>query len=252
MSETIAWEDVGELVAAGDVSAGREVLTGEIEGMRTLFRSVRPGETIQTAASEREGRVYVFVSGRGSLDCGGVSHAIGEIAFYAPCHNAPFCVRASGAPLSFLELIVELSDTDLAELADNSAAFPIFLSYSECKTYRERIKSDKTVSRTLLAEFTFPRLCIGSVETTGDDRVAAHQHPMLEQLFYGLPDNDCTVKADEAELTFGEGHLLHIPLGSSHGVEVREPKKLHYIWIDLFRDRLGMDWIVQEHLGEDD
>ena len=51
-------------------------------------------------------------------------------------------------------------------------------------------------------------------------------------------------------MAFGEGVLLHIPLGSRHGVEVHEPNKLHYIWIDLFRDREGMQWIVQEHIQE--
>lgn len=252
MSGPIAWEDLGALVGERDAATGREVLTGEIEGLMTLLYSVQPGETVRTCASERDGRVYVFVSGRGAIDCAGKSHTIDEIAFFAPRHGFPFTVCAADDGLSFLELIIDLSETDQAELADNSAAFPIFLSYSNCKTYRERIKSEKTVSRTLLAEHTFPRLCMGSVETTGDDRVAAHQHPMLEQLFYGLQDNDCIVRADDAELEFGDGHLLHIPLGSSHGVEVRKPKTLHYIWIDLFRDRQGMDWIVQEHIPEDE
>jgi len=136
-------------------------------------------------------------------------------------------------------------------MEENAPKFPIFLSYSDCKTYKEKIKSEKTVSRTLLSEYTFPRLCIGSVETTGDDHVAAHRHPMLEQLFFGLQDNDCIVKADESEMEFKESVLLHIPLGSNHSVDVQKPKKLHYIWIDLFRERKGMDWITQEHIPDE-
>ncbi|MFC1525745.1 hypothetical protein ACFL6X_02920 [Candidatus Latescibacterota bacterium] len=245
----IPCEDLGSL-AAPELSAGKEVLAGQIAGLRVLLYEVTAGQTVRTSASESEGRVYIFVSGTGSIDGGDASHQISEITFFAPAHNVPFSVTTTAPSLRFLELIVELSETDLAELADNAAALPICLPYSECPTYRERIKSEKTVSRTLLAEHTFPRLCIGSVETTGDDRVAAHEHPMLEQLFYGLEDNDCLVRADDAELEFGEQHLLHIPLGSSHGVEVGAPRKLHYLWIDLFRDRKGMDWIVQEHLPE--
>ena len=52
------------------------------------------------------------------------------------------------------------------------------------------------------------------------------------------------------ELEFTEHILLHVPLGSTHGVTVHAPKTLHYIWIDLFKDKKGMDWIVQEHIHE--
>jgi hypothetical protein len=163
----------------------------------------------------------------------------------------PVTIRTSNASLQFLEFIIDLSQTDVTEMEENAPKFPIFLSYSDCKTYKEKIKSEKTVSRTLLSEYTFPRLCIGSVETTGDDHVAAHRHPMLEQLFFGLQDNDCIVKADESEMEFKESVLLHIPLGSNHSVDVQKPKKLHYIWIDLFRERKGMDWITQEHIPDE-
>jgi len=74
---------------------------------------------------------------------------------------------------------------------------------------------------------------------------------MLEQLFFGLADNDCILTADDAQMEFKENMLLHIPLGSTHGVEVHAPKKLHYIWIDFFKDKKDMDWIVQEHIHEE-
>ena len=246
-SETLG----GAWAASGADFTYKDVLPGEIEGIRTLCGSLAPGASRSTEASEGEGRVYIFFAGSGSVDDGDATHEIGEIAFFAPRHNTPFTMRAGDGPLQFLELVVELSPVDKAELAENAAKFPIFLPYSRCKTYRERIKSEKTTSRTLLAEYTFPRLCIGSVETTGDDSVAPHSHPMLEQFFFGLEDNDCVVTADDAELAFGEGVLLHIPLGSEHGVSVAAPKKLHYIWIDLFREREGMEWITQEHIPDE-
>lgn len=252
MSGFIKSEDLSStLPEADDSSVCRDVLTDEIDGMKTLFYSVVPQEAVQIETSAKEGRVYLFSSGNGIISAGTDSYEISEIAFFAPRHNVPFSISATGRSLEFLELIIDLSKTDLMELEDSAKKFPIFLSYSECKTYKEKIKSEKTISRTLLPEYTFPRLCIGSVETTGDDHVAAHEHPMLEQLFFGLQDNDCIVKADAAEMEFKEGILLHIPLGSNHGVDVKEPNKLHYIWIDLFRDRKGMDWIVQEHIPEE-
>ena len=230
-------------------STSTEVLAGAIPGLRTILHAVAPGESLPLEISANTGRVYLFISGSGSAN-DGTTQKILELALWAPCHNTPISVTASDSPLRFLELDVELSPTDRAELEQNAGLFPIFISYSNCKTYKEKIKSDKTISRTLLSEFTFPRLCVGSVQTTGDDRVAAHEHPMLEQLFLGLQDNNCRVHADATTLSFGDGVLLHIPLGSRHGVDVEAPHKLHYIWIDLFNNSEGMQWIVQEHIHE--
>ena len=56
---------------------------------------------------------------------------------------------------------------------------------------------------------------------------------MLEQLFFGLPDNNCFVRADDDEIPFGENVLLHIPLGSNHSVRVEPGHKLHYLWLDV-------------------
>lgn len=252
MATSIQNEILGGSWAAAEADFTRkDVLPGEIEGIRTLCGSLAPGASRRTEACEGEGRVYIFFAGSGSIEDGDTTFDISEIAFFAPRHNTPFAMHAADSPLQFLELVVELSPEDRAELDANAGTFPIFLPYSRCKTYRERIKSEKTTSRTLLAEYTFPRLCIGSVETTGDDRVAPHRHPMLEQFFFGLKDNDCVVTADDAELAFKEGVLLHIPLGSEHGVSVASPKKLHYIWIDLFREREGMEWITQEHIPDE-
>ncbi|MFK7813404.1 MAG: hypothetical protein AB8B59_13005, partial [Maribacter sp.] len=37
--------------------------------------------------------------------------------------------------------------------------------------------------------------------------------------------------------------LLHIPLGSSHGVTVEENKKMNYMWMDFFLTREGQEWL---------
>jgi hypothetical protein len=249
MSSSIRFEDVHDgLPRPVEEPVTRAVLHGEIDGLRTVFHALPPGAVLQPSTSADEGRVFLFTSGCGRVEDSTAVFEIAEVAIYAPRHETPFTVTATASTLLLLELVVDLSATDRAELEANAARYPLFLSYSDCPTYRERIKSDKTVSRTLLAEHTFPRLCIGSVQTTGDDRVAEHQHPMLEQLFFGLDDNHCILRADAAEMEFGEGVLLHIPLGSTHGVEVHAPHRLHYIWIDLFSDREGMEWIVQEHV----
>jgi hypothetical protein len=86
-------------------------------------------------------------------------------------------------------------------------------------------------------------MAIGTVETTGPDSVGAHRHPMLEQLFFGLKDNDITVSADEARANLTAFSILHIPLGSNHGAEVAAGKKLHYVWMDFFMAKEGQEWL---------
>ena len=133
--------------------------------------------------------------------------------------------------------------------AGPAEAEPALLPYSGCPTYREAIKSSRTVSRTIVPQGPVPRFCMGSVQVTGPDVVAAHRHPMLEQLFFGLPGNRCTLSADEDRIAFGELSLVHIPRGSSHGVTVEEGYGLHYLWMDFFEGD-DMSYISEHHFAD--
>jgi hypothetical protein len=161
-----------------------------------------------------------------------------------------FEVKATSRGFAALEILMAISEAELAVLAARGN-FAYFVSYADCSTYREAIKSEKTISRTLVPENLLPRFCMGSVETTGPDLVAAHRHPMLEQLFLGLPENNCFVRADDDETPFGGNVLLHIPLGSNHSVRVEPGQKLHYLWLDFFRSQEGMRWITDMHKTEE-
>ncbi|OGS35663.1 MAG: hypothetical protein A2293_01580 [Elusimicrobia bacterium RIFOXYB2_FULL_49_7] len=227
----------------------QRLMVGEVEGLEVHFFSTVAGAGMEFPPLPDAGRVLLFTNGIGLMDMSGKTLGIHEIALCVPGQNR--CRITGSAPcLEFLELVIPFSAADKKEWAANQAQFPYFISYSDCKTYREKIKSEKTKSRTLLPDNLFPRFCIGSVETTGPDLVGAHTHPMLEQLFFGLKGNHCRVKADEVQTVFKENVLLHIPLGSSHSVEVDAPYNLHYIWMDLFRNRADMEYIQQEHLED--
>jgi quercetin dioxygenase-like cupin family protein len=131
---------------------------------------------------------------------------------------------------------------ELQKFPQNNIA-PYVKKFSECPAYREAIKSPKTVSRTLLPENYVPRVAMGTVETTGPDTVGAHRHPMLEQLFLGLKGNEITVSADDAKAQLTSFAMLHIPLGSNHGAQVGEGKKLYYVWMDFFITKEGQEWL---------
>ncbi len=231
--------------AAGRVET-REVLPGEIPEVTTHLVSIQgPGRHIEPASSDYE-VIWLFLKGKGTLRTKGMTYEIeGETIARAPLAWAWQIDVPEGEALYGLRVRKLISADDRLELQkfpQNNAA-PHVKKFSECPAYGEAIKSAKTVSRTLLPENYVPRVAMGTVETTGPDVVGAHRHPMLEQLFLGLKDNDITVSADEAEAHLTSFAILHIPLGSNHGAQVGDGKKLHYVWMDFFTTKEGQEWL---------
>ena len=174
----------------------------------------------------------------------GVAFAFAEVAaFFAP-GDGSIVIKATSTPLEYLEILIDLQEPEAPLLLPRG---PFFIRYSHCEAYSEAIKSAKTVSRTIVPANTIPRFCMGSVEAMGPDEVAAHSHTMLEQLFLGLPENACVVTANDAETVLGERALLHIPLGSRHGVRVGGGRRMHYVWMDFFRNEEDLAYIQEQH-----
>jgi quercetin dioxygenase-like cupin family protein len=224
----------------------REVLTGEIPGIASTFVSLSSGLTHNESASSDEDRVFLVLSGGGALTANGTAHLVrGETIAHFPV-GAGVDVKAAGAAgLDVLILrlaITPVDREDLAAHADlNSVAY--VKSFKDCEPYGEDIKSAKTVSRTLLPKDIVPRMSIGTVETDGPDKVARHRHPMLEQYFLGLGQNDITVVADRSRTPLKAWDLFHIPSASNHGAEVAAGHKLYYVWMDFFQDRKGLEYL---------
>ena len=163
------------------------------------------------------------------------------ITLFAFAPNDEINISSRGA--SFLRLSWKLLD---GEKVDKSA-LPYALRYDDAVKYREDCKSEKTVSRMLLPEGIIPRLAIGSVQTTGPDRVERHEHPYCDQLFFSLAENDMIVEMNNVEMPMGGTTLLHIPLASSHGVAIPPSGIAHYIWIDFIVDPRGIEYMHTAH-----
>lgn len=168
-----------------------------------------------------------------------------SIAIPLACKNVQLEVP-DGEVLHFVRFRKKLSEQDLLDMA----AFPaenkydvFFTKFEDCEPYTEKIKSPNTVSRTVLPADIIPRVSLGTVEAPGPDEVGAHEHGMLDQLFLGLSDNDIVVHADGASAELKAYSLLHIPLGSAHGVTVGEGKKMYYLWMDFFLTKEGQEWL---------
>jgi mannose-6-phosphate isomerase-like protein (cupin superfamily) len=229
----------------------KEILPGEIEGVKTSRVILRNAESTSVSNSDQYSSVLIFINGKGRIEFGTSVKQITEKAVFVPSINQSYVVKAEFGNLEYLEVIIELRKDDIKDAETYKDKLPFFRRYSDCKTYREAIKSEKTVSRDLVREEMVPRFCMGSVETTGPDMVGAHRHPWLEQLFFGLEGNDCILRADDAEVTFGENVIVHVPLASKHLVRVEEGKILHYLWMDFFIDKKGLAWVKKEHHHED-
>jgi mannose-6-phosphate isomerase-like protein (cupin superfamily) len=224
----------------------RDLLPGEIPGVTSRLLSLGSKGKHKEAGTNDKDRVFLFLRGSGTFRADGKSHAVeGETIARLPVGTAWEIGASAGASLDVLILDKTLSEEDRGELKKypQHNAGPYIKKFSECETYGESIKSAKTTSRTLLPENIVPRMAIGTVQTIGPDKVGAHAHPMLEQLFLGLPGNEIIVHADAAQVKLPENAMLHIPVGASHWAEVAEGKKMHYIWMDFFSTREGQLWL---------
>ena len=225
-----------------------EVLPGEIADTR-IEHLAFVGPTEQTVALE-EGHVtmLLFLKGTGVLRADSISHDLVPESIAIPMGDlgqVQLSVPA-GETLHFLKFTKTLSEQD----RDDLAGFPeenryelYFTRFVDTEPYTEKIKSPNTVSRTVLPADIVPRVALGTVQAPGPDRVGAHEHPMLDQLFLGLAGNDIVVHADDASAALGQFSILHIPIGSSHSVTVEGDKQMYYVWMDFFLTKEGQEWL---------
>jgi len=233
----------------------KNILPKEIAGVTTNYAIIEKEKEhiLQPHGTEgrAKARVILFTRGTCIITVPNHTYRVKEIAIFCPTLDTAVTVSAEDCDIEYLEVLIDLTQTESTNRENINKKLPYFLLYSECDRYREEIKSDKTINRTLLPIDIIPRLAIGSVETVGPDTVEAHRHPMLEQLFYGLSGNHCCLKADEQEAVFEENVLLHIPLGSIHGVGVEEDNILHYLWLDFFKSERDTSYIDESHVPID-
>jgi hypothetical protein len=223
-----------------------DILPKSIPGVTTKSVSLVGPMTWTQSQGADENYILLFLDGQGTLLANQHAYEIdGETIARAPMGWKLQVLVNAGKVLNFLCIRKEITAEDKLEIAKYPAnnAAPWVKRYSECLPYHEAIKSAKTTSRTLLPKNYVPRVALGTVQTTGPDKVGLHEHPMLEQLFLGLRGNDIIVHANEANATLGEFHLMVIPHASMHGASVVEGKNLHYVWMDFFNDTAGQAWL---------
>ncbi len=199
--------------------------------------------------------IYLFLKGRGSVTAENTSYEIVPETIFLPNAIKNITIEpARNDTLHYLKLSCKLSaqdQLDLQALPAEHTQTVYHAKFIDCQSYSESIKSPNTVSRTILSNEYIPRIAMGTVQTIGPDSVAAHEHPMLEQLFLGLSGNKCVVYADDDHVDFPEYSILHIPLGSSHSVSVEKDQTMYYVWMDFFLDKKGEEWLKTHEVDAD-
>ena len=195
--------------------------------------------------------IYLFLKGTGKISVHDSDYAITPETIFLPNTVSAVAIKPKrGETLHYLKVSCTLTRQDLLELKQLPAknTRDIYLTkFTDCQTYTESIKSETTVSRTILSNKFIPRIAMGTVQTMGPDMVEAHEHPMLQQLFLGLSGNECVVYADDSDIRFPQHSILHIPLGSKHSVAVADQQTMYYVWMDFFLDKQGELWLDTHH-----
>jgi len=217
-----------------------------IAGAETYHHTI-PGESLMDfPANCGFYRIFILIEGKVVFASGNKEYAYDERVTFIPAPDMDLVIKAlSNAQM--LEVRWKVSRGDDEELKKYGTVFPVTQLYKTSKQYVDRNKSEKTISRVMVEQRNIPGFCIGSVESFGYDLVKPHDHPMLDQFFFSFPENDMDVIIDGEYIPMGGNVLMHIPLGADHGVEVKEGKHMHYMWIDFMVDETAMTRLDTSH-----
>ena len=233
----------------------KTILENEIKGVRVEHIAISSEQPIVEHSQNGFKCIYLFIKGTGEIIAEKSSYAIVPESIFLPNAAEYISIESSrDSTVHYVKISCKLSTQDQENLnilpAENTQS-PYFTKFCDCQTYTEAIKSPNTVSRTILSNEYIPRVAMGTVHTTGPDKVAAHEHPMLEQLFLGLSGNNCIVYADNDKTEFSSFSMLHIPLGSRHSVSVEKDEIMYYVWMDFFLDKDGEQWLKTHNVNSD-
>jgi len=233
-----------QLLVKRDSKSSTQILAGEIKGVATHFVTVPTGVSFKAPSAISQQTIYFIVEGSGSFATNAESKAVSRRTLFVP-EPGVTAEFAAAQDSCLLQICMDIHPEESGAL--HHAPFPIVTLYENCEHYRDYFKSEKTVSRTLIHPFTLARFSMGSVETTGPDRIEPHSHRMLDQLFFSFAENNCDLVIDGESFQFGGNCLLHIPLGSAHGIDAKPGDKVHYLWIDFFEKSEDMQYLVDTH-----
>ena len=211
---------------------GQPMLVGEIPGAEVSFYKIKSGEKRFFPGEKDKITILFLCFGGAEFKSGDVTASYSERAVYTDMPESDISVSAL-SDCELLKIKWTLDADDTRELETKKDRFPFTEKYSDALQYRDPFKSESTISRAIIVHDFIPRFAMGSVEAKGDDLVGQHAHPLLDQFFFSFPENDADLLIDCRIFALKGNTLVHIPLGSNHGVIARGDQRMHYLWLDF-------------------
>ncbi len=229
-----------------DQSCTVSLLEGEISGAEVFHHSLKKGEVLSLDEQPEKLRTLLVIDGAIALKNMEAGSILGE-----KCT----CVTGVGKAVKadtledthILEILWRLDKTGLDFLSQNGTQLPMIQDYKKCSQYREEFKTKKSISRAMIDHHALPGFCMGSNESYGPDLVGKHAHPLLDQFFFSFEENDVDLLIDDIVQPYKGNTLIHIPLGSDHGVSISGGKKMHYVWIDFMVGAGAVSYLDEVH-----
>ncbi len=233
MQETVKMEKID---TEGVESRSRELCLGAIAGARPVHHTIAAGDTLTLGGKSGFFRILILIGGRVIFTTAGEEHRFDGRTTFVPSPDEDATVLAE-EKAELLEIQWDEAAGDREDLAAYGTRFPYVMPYGQSIQYIDPNKSEKTISRMMIPHEILPRFTVGSVESYGYDLVRPPAPPLLDQFFFSFPGNDMEVIIDDVKYNMKGNTILHIPLGSSHGVEVTGDRHMHYMWIDFMPDK---------------
>jgi len=232
-----------------DLVRESEVLPGEIEAVQIGLLTLKGEKEINETPGMDYYDVLFGLDGKAMAKIKNRSFMLKTGTIIKIPFNEQYVIQPSdhGAHLIRIRRVLDSVDLDVITKNKKEHSSVFTRAFEDYPVYTEDIKSSKSTNRMILPEGKVPRFCMGVVETEGPDTVAEHEHPMLDQLFFGLKGCRCTCTADGISRVLTENMMLHIPLGSKHSVSVADGEKLAYIWFDFFLTLEGQKYMDEQH-----
>jgi hypothetical protein len=215
-------QSIGDNVPYGRV----EILKNEVKKSEIFFNKLKENETLTLNEDRDTITVFFLYKGNASFKSNDDEFEYNEKAVFVTLPEYKVEVLAKSECQ-----IVEIKWPVLRAI--NKDDFPYTKAYLDSEQYRDASKSDKTISRMIIPNTIIPGFSLGSVQTTGIDRIAQHCHPLQDQIFFSFDNNDINLLIDDEIKSLESNTFVHIPLASNHGVEVEESKVAHYLWVDF-------------------
>lgn len=228
--------------------SSRNMLPGAIPGAAVYNHTVPAGETVDFQGTEKYISIFFLCSGSAVFSSVGKSFSYSEKAVFVTKPEDDVHISAA-SDISFVQICWDMNDFDLADLKE-SRDFPFSQAYADANQYRDFFKSEQTISRAIIPQKMIPRFAMGSVETKADDLIGQHAHPLLDQFFFSFPENNCNILIDSCIFPLKGNTMLHIPLGSNHGVIALGEQYVHYLWLDFTPQELkqqAVDYLDAVH-----